>query len=156
MSAAAADDGSLVRTTMQSEVGVVLDEIPAGMRDRVAAQFLGKPDRFWTERAKTQLRLTTYRLIFRYGFYDGKTSLPLPPEPVWRVTLDGDARRHKVNGHDVVGVDYTFSSVLVSDVASPGESEPRLQNVGGRWREPFILPVDPEFRDAADRLRVHG
>ena len=35
--------------------------------------------------------------------------------------------------------------MLVSDGASPGESERKLANVGGTWREPFILPVDPEL-----------
>jgi hypothetical protein len=37
------DPGSLVRTTMQSEVGVVLDEIPDSMRSRVAAALLPAP-----------------------------------------------------------------------------------------------------------------
>ena len=39
--AAAPDPGSLVRTTVQSQVGVVLDEIPASLRNRAAA----RPDR---------------------------------------------------------------------------------------------------------------
>src|SRR5262245_48768559 len=140
------DPGSLVRTTVQSEVGVVLDELPPSMRARVTADLLQKPDAFWKARARTQLRLTTYRLVFRSAFYaKDRQALPLPPEDVWEITLDGKPQRHNVNGHDVVGVDYRFSSVLLSDAASPGESEPRLATVGGKWSEPFVFPVDPEL-----------
>ena len=35
--------------------------------------------------------------------------------------------------------------MLLSDEASPGVSERRLRRVGGKWSEPFVLPVDPEL-----------
>ena len=140
------DPGSLVRTTMQSEVGVVLDEIPASMRSRVAAALLARPAAFWTERARAQIRLTIYRLVFREAFYSQRRQqLPLPPESLWNIRLVGAPQRHLVNGHDVVGVRYEFSSVLLSDFESPAVSEPQLNNVGGTWSEPFTLPVDPEL-----------
>ncbi len=139
-------DGSLVRTTFESEVGVVLDEIPPSMRARATAALLEEPDRFWIERARSQLRLTTYVLVFRDAFYGGtRKALPLPPEPVWDVRLIGGPRRHRIDGHDVVGIDYAFSSVLLSGPDAPAESEPRLARLGGTWREPFVLPVDPEL-----------
>ncbi len=144
--AAAPDPGSLVRTTVQSQVGVVLDEIPASLRSRAATDLIAKPGSFWRQRAQTQLRLTNYRLVFRSAFYHpGRDALPLPPEPVWNVTLNGAPSRQTVDGHDIVAVNYTFSSVLLSDEASPGVSEQRLRSVGGTWREPFTLPVDPEL-----------
>ena len=144
--AAAADPGSLVRTTMQSQVGVVLDEIPASLRGRAAAELVAKPSSFWSERAQAQLRLTIYRLVYRSAYYHaGRDALPLPPEPVWKVTLNGAPSHKTIDGHDVVAVNYSFSSVLLSDEASPGESEQRLRSVGGTWREPFTLPVDPEL-----------
>ena len=132
---------------MRAEVGVVLDEIPESMRARVAAALVDRPADFWVSRATAQLRLTTYRLVFREYFYrpDTKGALPLPPEDMWNIELVSGPRRHRVNGHDVVGVEYSFSSVLVSDEASPGEAEPALGRVGGKWREPFMLPVDPEL-----------
>ena len=49
--------GALVRTTLASQVGVVLDEIPVSMRARVASALAGKPTSFWVERAKAQLRI---------------------------------------------------------------------------------------------------
>ncbi len=143
-----ADDlGSLVRTTVRSEVGVVLDEIPSRMRDRVAAALSAKPATFWTDRARSQLRLTAFRLVFRGAFYPDtpRQGLPLPPEDVWTIDLVGPVRRHSVNGHDVLGVGYELSSVLVSDAASPGVSEPKLDRIGGKWRERFKFPVDPEL-----------
>src|SRR5215471_296210 len=146
--ASAPDPGSLVRTTMNSEIGVVLDEIPQSMRNRVAADLIAKPASFWKDRAKAQLRLTTYRLVFREFFYApdrSRQSLPLPPEDLWTIDLAGQPRRHVVNGHDIIGVDYAFSSVLLSDAASPGESEPKLSAIGGKWKESFTLPVDPEL-----------
>src|SRR5512144_2078772 len=134
--------GGLVRTTLSSEVGVVLDEIPASMRDRVAAATIAKPTSFWIARAREQLGFTTYRLVFREAFYDSKKgALPLPPEARWRISLVGKPQRHRVDGHDLVGVRYSFASVILTDAASPGASEPKLAKVGGVWREPFVLPV---------------
>ena len=140
-----ASGGALVRTSLATEVGVVLDEIPPAMRARVAASLITKPDAFWIERARTQLRLTAYRLVFRSAFYENKQALPLPPDAVRHFRIVGRPHRHRVNGHDVVGVGYRFESVLVTDRVSPGLSEPRLRKVGGIWREPFVLPVDPEL-----------
>lgn len=137
--------GSLVRTTTRSEVAVVLDEIPRSMRARVTEELLAEPDEFWTERAKRQLVMTTYRLVFRDAFYKGRKSLPLPPQELWAITLAGEPSRYQVDGHDVVGVPYEFDSVLLSSEASPGEAEPKLRKVGGVRIERFVLPVDPEL-----------
>jgi hypothetical protein len=138
--------GALVRTTMRSTVGVVLDEIPRSMRARVAATLIAKPSSFWRARARRQLRLTGYRLVFRGAFYEkGKQALPLPPPRVWNVRLTGTPSRRRVDGHDVVAVTYSFWSVLVTDRGSPRASEPRLDRTGGRWRERFVLPLDPEL-----------
>jgi hypothetical protein len=143
---AAPDPGALVRTSSASTVGVLLDEIPGEMRDRVAAALIGKPAAYWQQRAAQQLRLTSYRLVFRKFFYSARRQqLPLPPEPLWNIELMGTPRRAVIDGHDVVAVDYRFSSVLLTDASSPAASEPRLRKVGGTWREPFILPVDPEM-----------
>ena len=59
----------------------MLDEIPRAMRDRVAAALIEEPDEFWQSRAKRQLVMTTYRLVFRDAFYGpNRFSLPLPPQ----------------------------------------------------------------------------
>jgi hypothetical protein len=140
------EPGSLVQTSMQSEVGVVLDELPASMRSRVTSSLIAKPAAFWKERATAQLRLTVYRLVFRKYFYSpSKDALPLPPEPMWSISLVGAPARHTVDGHDVVSVPYQFSSTLLSGVDAPGASEAQLAKVGGTWDEPFILPIDPEL-----------
>jgi hypothetical protein len=144
--ASATPAGSLVRTTMESDVGVVLDEIPASMRSRVATALVQRPQSFWVSRARVQLRLTAYRLVFREAFYaSAKKALPLPPEPLWEITLVGAPSRQTVDGHDVVRVHYRFSSVLLSDESSPGDAERKLRTVGGTWNEPFVLPIDPEL-----------
>jgi hypothetical protein len=147
------DPGALVQVHVESQVGVLLDEVPEDMRDRVATALLAKPDSFFIERAKRQLTLATYRLNFRPFFYDedsGKQQLPLPPESVFDISLlpDADgksARRAMVEGHDYVLADYSLSAVVVTDAASPGTSEPALAEVGGTWEEPFVFPVDPEL-----------
>nr|MBA3453963.1 hypothetical protein [Deltaproteobacteria bacterium] len=141
--------GALVSAKLTSRVGVLLDEIPLPMRDRVAQQLLAKTSDFWTARARAQIRLTTYRLVFRQYFYGGgvggKMQLPLPPEEAQRVTLVGSPRRATVGGHDYVLVDYQSRGVLVTTAASPKQAEPALGRVGGKWSEPFILPIDPEL-----------
>jgi hypothetical protein len=149
----AAPAGALLTVSAQSKVGVLLDELPEEMRDRVAETLLQKPDEFFTERAKRQLALASYRLNFRPYFYEddsGKQQLPLPPESVLDVALVADGsgqkvRREMVDGHDYVLADYSLKAVVVTDVDSPGTSEPALAEVGGEWDEPFTFPIDPEL-----------
>lgn len=144
--AATATSGALIKATMKSKVGVLLDELPAAMRDRVAASLIAKPADFWKTRARNQINLTTYRLVFRQYFYGGgKMQLPLPPKEAQEITLSGKPKRQTVDGHDYVLVDYTTSGVLVTSVESPKVAEPKLEKVGGKWSEPFVLPIDPEL-----------
>jgi hypothetical protein len=145
--------GALIRVTTTSQIGVLLDEIPESMRERVASALLEKPESFYIERAKRQLSLASYRLNFRPFFYEegsGKQQLPLPPESVLSISLVPDAdgvkiRRDTVEGHDYVLADYELSAIVVTDEASPAKSEPALADVGGTWEEPFTFPVDPEL-----------
>src|SRR2546423_743902 len=88
-------NGALVRMDMASTVGVLLDEIPAGpQREAAAANALAEPASFWEARARTQVRLTSYRLVFRAQYYSASWSngntvpkgpLPLPPKAIWNV-----------------------------------------------------------------------
>lgn len=145
-SAPAPDPGALVATHMRSTVGVLLDEIPAPMRARVAQSLAARPASFWQERAAVQVRLTSYRLVFRPFFYSAsRRQLPIPPEPLWNIALVGAPERRDIGGHDVVAVDYEFSSTLLTDAESPEISEPQLRQIGGTWFEPFVFPVDPEM-----------
>ena len=143
------DPGALISMTLKGTVGVLLDEVPAGQwRETAAQNVLQKTsnDPFWVERAKRQVRLTFYRLVFR-GFYypPGKGPLPLPPKSGWQVVLNGRPRRGNVGGHDFVLQDYTFKASILSDTASPSASEPQLAKPNGSWSEPFLLPVDPDL-----------
>lgn len=145
--------GALIRVTTKSTVGVLLDELPEAMRDRVAEELLDGTGEAFVDRARRQLRLAIYRLNFRPAFYDegdDKRQLPLPPAAVQRIRLVPDetgalARRDTVQGHDYVLADYELDTVIVTDSESPGISEPALAEVGGEWDEPFTFPVDPEL-----------
>ena len=64
LSANAQTPGALLQVTLSSTVGVVLDDIPAVMRDTVAASYLKMPTTFWKDRATMQIEHTTYRLIY--------------------------------------------------------------------------------------------
>lgn len=139
--------GALVQVTMDSTVGVLLDDFPAEYREQYAQEAMEQPDSFWLERAKTQLRLTNMRLNFRNGFYPKGTKwqLPLPTEDRWKIVLDAEPVRRKIDGHDLVLRSYTFTTTILTDEASPGKSEPALAEVGGVWNEPFVFPADPLF-----------
>ena len=140
--------GALISASLQGRVGYLLDELPMGMRDRVADQLIAQPEAAWRDRARAQVALTSYRLAFRDAFYDeeeAKGQLPLPPVEKWQISLLGNPRRVQLAGHDLVLVDYALQSTLLTDVDSPGASDPELGNVGGSWDEPFVLPLDPEL-----------
>jgi len=142
------DPGALISVQMKSQVGVLLDEIPGPERERAASDLVTKPNNFWIERAKDQVNLMTYRLVFRDSFYnesEGKSALPLPPEQIWNIRFESSPHRNILNGHDLVMVNFTFSSTLLTNTDSPAKSEPDLKSIGGKWAEPFILPADPEL-----------
>ena len=105
------ETGALVTMSMTSDVSVLLDEIPAGpMRDAAAADALAKPTSFWIEKAKRQIRLMNYRLVFRSQYHtNGGTSnaskvygpLPLPDKSVWNVALTAAPHRiSAINGQN--------------------------------------------------------
>src|SRR5918999_6322633 len=104
--------GALITVMMRSTVGVVLDEVPAGIRDAIAASYLQMPSTFWQDRAKRQIEHTLYRLIYRRFFYGTpKGPLPLPPARLWSVTLAATgAQRGTVQGHDAVLIPYTLTT----------------------------------------------
>lgn len=142
------DRGALVAVEMESTVGVLLDELPEAERDRIADALLAKGDAFWEQRAAAQVALAGYRLVFRDFFYDeadGKGQLPLPPPELWNFELSTEPKRVTVQGHDLVRVDYRFTTTLLTTPDSPADAEPELARVGGSWEEPFVFPIDPEL-----------
>ncbi len=139
-------EGALIAVTMQSQVGVLLDEIPDSMRIRVAEGLLNETAEFWTALAQRQVKLTKYRLNFRPFIQAGKGQLPLPQPELWQINLDPDGpRRETVQEHDLILINYEFSSTLLSDADSPAEADVELSEVGGVLAEPFILPLDPDL-----------
>lgn len=137
--------GALIDVSMNGRVGVLLDELPADLRDRAAAELLAASADFWTALAQRQLRLTSHRLNFRNFVYAGKGQLPLPPPALWEITFSGPPVRETVQGHELVIRPYRFASTLLTDADSPGVAEPALAEVGGVWQEPFIFPLDPDL-----------
>jgi len=145
---AEAPAGALVQTRLTSTVGVLLDELPDDLRERAASELIAEDEEFWLARARAQVALTAYRLVFRNFFYDeadGKGQLPLPPAEVLEFELAGKPKRVDYQGHDLVTVEYTLESTLLSDPESVADTEEALAEVGGTWEEPFVLPIDPEL-----------
>ncbi|MSR86700.1 hypothetical protein EXS70_00820 [Candidatus Peribacteria bacterium] len=137
------DPAALMRTSMESTVGVVLDELSFNQRERLVGKLKTKSESFWKDRAIRQIRLTSHRLNF--GGTGMKKQSPLPPEQLWSIAIRTEPKRETINGHDTVTVSYAFSGVLLTDTDSPGISITELGQIGGIWDEPFQFPVDPEF-----------
>ena len=140
--------GALIATTLDGRVGYLLDELPEGSRERVSQELIDQPESIWQERARAQVALMGYRLVFRDLFYDeaeAKGQLPLPPREKWQISLLAAPARETVDGHDLVLVDYRLTSTLVTDIDSPAASDAALAPIGGSWDEPFVLPLDPEL-----------
>ncbi len=138
--------GALIQVSIQSQVGVLLDEFPEEMRDRVAAAIMAQSEEVWLARAQRQLRMTKNRLNFRNFVYEGKGQLPLPPQELWEIQLSADGpSRQTIQGRDLVLIDYTFSSTLLTDPDSIAEAEPVLAQPGAVWEEFFAFPADPDM-----------
>lgn len=139
----APDPGALITVTMQSRVGVLLDEIPATARARLAADLLARPAAFWEVRARRQISTALYRLVYRHFYGEGLGQLPLPPASLWRIQIQ-PAERVTIDGHDLVVAPYAFSSTLLTPTDEPGLADARLARIGGVVEEAFVLPADPE------------
>lgn len=141
------DEGALIAVSMNGTVGVLLDGIPLAIRDEAIERIMAQDDQYWLDMAHRQTKLTKYRLNFRnYKYGPSRSQLPMPPEELWQFALtDDEPRRVTVNDHDLLVRDYLFTSTLLSDAVSPGIADPALGEIGGIWREPFILPLDPDF-----------
>jgi hypothetical protein len=140
--------GALIDVTLDSKVGVLLDEIPLQQRAAAAAYYVARGSQFWKDRAVAQAQNTSYRLTYRQFFYPGnKAMLAMPPKALWNIALQpGGAKRVTTSdGHDAVVIGYTLKTTLLSDATTPGQAEPALRHVGGIWDEPFNFPLDPEF-----------
>ncbi len=137
------EEGALLGLTMDSQVGILLDDYPEGMRDAVAEALSAESEAFWRELAQRQVALTYNRLHFRPFFYADKGQLPLPPQSLWHIELNGAPERQTINNHDLILIAYTFSSTLLSGLDEPAKAEPALAEIGGVWEEPFMLPPDP-------------
>ncbi len=141
------DPGSLLALSMDSTVGVLVSELPESARARAIAQLEQKPDSFWEERARRQIDITSYRLLFRNLYFepaDGKGILPLPPVEQWKVTFKGEPELREIDGHAVYAVDYTFTGTLLGPADQATKADARLTAPGTSVEENFVLPVDPE------------
>src|SRR5262245_11128524 len=106
--------GVLIDVAMKSRVAVLMDAVPASIRDRVADAVLAEPASFWEARARLQVGLTT-----SYGYFHEKF-MPLPPDEKWTLLLDSaGAMRTVEDGHDVVSIVFDFTSTLLTDPFSP-------------------------------------
>jgi len=149
----ATETGALIRATIDSEVGVLLDELSLELRQIWAEELLKKPESFWIDRARVQANLSAYRLTFRNFFYEPeeegappvRAQLPLPPQELWKIELSAEPELVERDGHHLVIVPYRLSSTLVTSAASVVEAEPTLVPIGGTWEEPLIFPLDPEL-----------
>ena len=57
--------GALVKVTLESKVGVLLDEIPQSQRAAAASYYLSRPSQFWRDRATLQMKHTSSRPAVR-------------------------------------------------------------------------------------------
>src|SRR5262249_56483262 len=103
--------GALVQVDVSSQVGVVLDDLPAAKRADVAQWLLSQGTDYWKARAIRQLTLAYYRLNFRNYYVTNQGALPLPDPSLWRFSF-GTARRAqhapggKKRGGDVALIHY--------------------------------------------------
>jgi hypothetical protein len=109
----ASSSGVLVRLSMASTVGILLDEIPEESRGDVRQYY--QDEQFWTELAKAQVRMMKTRFYLR-GFYHPQEEnlgpLPLPPEKtdddrdLWKIAFTTAPTRDHIDGHAVLVRDY--------------------------------------------------
>jgi hypothetical protein len=143
--APAVDPAALIKVTASGQIGVLLDEYPSDVRDRVATFALAQSDTYWTEAVVRQTWLAQYRLVYRaswYGGGSGKNSLPLPMDQL-QVAFTSSPARGTDNKHDYVKRTYTLTAYIVTSVEGAAIADPDLGTIGGWTSVSFQFPVDP-------------
>lgn len=138
----ASSEGALIGAQMNSTVGVLLDDFPTAMKSRMRDLYLTKSKDFWEARARQQVEATLYRLVYRNLYYSKKGQLPLPPPSQWKFQI-GQAKVQTIDEHELVTVDYTFDSTLLTFPDSAVAADLALAAVGGSATETYVLPADP-------------
>ena len=143
--------GALVQVVLSSQVGVVLDDLPAAKRADVAQWLLSQGTDYWKARAIRQITLAYYRLNFRNYYVSNQGALPLPDPSLWTFSFGAARRAQYVSGKkksvvDAVFIDYQLQSVILTDFNSPSAStRNRLNKPGDTVTMPFGLPLDPSL-----------
>ncbi len=141
--------GDLVRvSTNIVRVGVLVGEMPHGVRRRFVAWILAKPDSWWKTRARLQLKLTSYKLAFLSTFDNTKQQLMLPDDDAAiDIIFKGPAKRHVINdggfAHEMVTRRYRVHTYIVGSPGSAVTSAAELGAIGGRLQLEWDLPIDP-------------
>src|SRR5262249_57373967 len=112
--------GALVQVSLSSQVGVVLDDLPAAKRADVAQWLLSQGTDYWKARVIRQLTLAYYRLNFRNYYVSNQGALPLPDPSLWTFSFGTARRAPFVSGKkksvvDAVFVDYQMQTVILTD-----------------------------------------
>jgi len=140
-----AQDGALISVSSTSDIGVLLDEYPSDVRDRVAQYALSRPDSYWREAVIRQLWMTAYRLVFRQAWYGagaGKGQLLFPMDQL-SITFVTAPRRTNMNGRDVVFRTWAMQTYIVTDIVSALQADPAFSSFSKSATENFQLPLDP-------------
>jgi len=116
--------GALVQVDLSSQVGVVLDDLPAAKRADVASWLLSQGSDYWKARAIRQITLAYYRLNYRNYYVSNQGALPLPDPSLWTFAFSAARRAPYVSGKkrsvvDAVFVDYQMQTVILTDSNSP-------------------------------------
>ena len=143
--------GALVQVDLSSQVGVVLDDLPAAKRADVTTWLLSQGNDYWKARAIRQITLAYYRLNFRNYYVSNQGALPLPDPSLWTFTFGTARRAPYVSGKkrsvvDAVFIDYQMQTVILTDFNSPNASTGnRLNKPGDGVTMGFGLPLDPSL-----------
>ena len=137
--------GAMVNIDFKSVVGYNLDDIPVKSRE-AAIDYITEnvTEDEWLDRARYQVKLTIYRQVFRTFYYAPLLQLTLPPEQVWQITFTSEPYETIIEKHIYVARDYKFFSVLIGSESSISASEPKLAKIGGKFKDNYFLPADPE------------
>jgi len=155
-----APKGGLVEVTYSSTVGVLLDDVPMNIRERVAQYYLNQPESFWNAKAKLQGFMLEYQQVFRLYVANElpedfnppigglERSLTVTPEELWQFNFDPQGpKRVDLSGHDYILYNFTFYGVLVTaDVlANWNLSSPNLATINGTATLFIHAPIEPEY-----------
>jgi hypothetical protein len=147
---AANEEKALVKVSLQTKVGLLLDNVPSDLLDSVVQKYKTIGSKYWEDRAKRHYKFTWYYMEWRMYMDDTRHQIAFTPEDTWIFQLlDDEPTKETIvsdgHTHTYLTMNYKFLTYILTNNESITISEPDLATIPSSHVDQITIPLDPDF-----------